>query len=77
MAYIQQPPRKFRFVVEGVIPSTVQTDDESKLFLVGVRNLILSMIAGAVSAVPTREQLDQIELLPYTGPYNAQGGPIS
>lgn len=70
-----RPARQFSFVVEGILPPSVLDDQDAKLFLIGVRNLILTMIAGAVAAVPTDKQAEAITLTPYLGPIDGQGQP--
>ncbi len=64
---IVQPGRKFSFVIEGLLPPSVLTDDQAKLYLAATRNLVLAMIGSAVAATPDQAQLDQISLVPYIG----------
>lgn len=64
---IVQPGRKFSFVVEGLLPPSVLTDDEAKLYLCSTRNLILGLVGNVVAATPDRAQLDAITLIPYIG----------
>lgn len=65
---IIQPARQFSFLVAGIIPPGILTDDEAKLYLCAMRNILFALMANAVAATPDRAQLDQITLTPYLGP---------
>lgn len=67
MTQFIRPARRFSFVVEGVVPPTPLTDEETKFFLIAVRNLVLAQLVGAITAVPTPDQLAMITLTPVLG----------
>jgi len=56
------PARKFTFTIEGVIGPNPLTDEQLKVFLVGVRNMILSHTQQAVAAVPMTTSINPADI---------------
>lgn len=62
-----RPPRKFRFVVEGIMPANAMTDEQARYLICLVRNTLLIQMANQLVAVPTDAMLKEIELFPHIG----------
>ena len=71
---ILQPARKFSFVIEGAVGPNALSDAELRAWLVGVRNMVLMHVQGAMAAVPVLGDTNDIALTPLLEDSNAAGG---
>lgn len=53
---IVRDARQFSFVVQGMVPPCAMTDDELRLYIASMRALVLTIMAGALVAVPNDAQ---------------------